>query len=126
MRISSVLLAASAALLASTPAFAHPRLVSASPRPNAVVTAPAALKLTFSEKLIPQFSAADVVMTTMPGMKMVKPMTIAGLKSSVARDGRSVEVRLAKPLSKGSYKLTYHVVSTDTHRVAGGYSFSVK
>ena len=126
MRYSSVLLAAVAALFATTPAFAHPRLVSATPRANAVVTAPTTLKLIFSERLVPQFSGADLVMTAMPGMKMGKPMTIAGLTSSVSRDGRSVDIRLAKPLSRGSYRLTYHVVSTDTHRVAGGYAFNVK
>lgn len=126
MRISSVLLAASVGLLASAPAFAHPRLVSASPAANSVVAAPASLRLNFSEKLVAQFSGADLVMTSMPGMKMSAPMKTSGMKAGVTPDGKSLLVTLARPLARGSYKLTYHVVSTDTHRVGGAYSFSVK
>lgn len=126
MRISSILIAASAALLSGVPAFAHPKLVSATPAANAVVAAPKNLKLTFSEKLVSQFSGAELAMTDMPGMKMNAPMKMSGLKASVTADGISLVVMLAKPLPKGTYKLTYHVVSTDTHRVEGGYSFKVK
>lgn len=126
MRISTVFLAASAALLSAVPAFAHPKLVSATPAADAVVAAPTNLKLTFSEKLVSQFSGAELAMTDMPGMKMTAPMKMGGVKASVAPDGMSLVVTLAKPLPKGVYKLTYHVVSSDTHRVEGGYSFKVK
>ena len=126
MRISSILLAASATLLSAVPAFAHPKLVSATPAADAVVASPTNLKLTFSETLVSQFSGAELAMTDMPGMKMNAPMKMGGLKASVTSDGMSLVVMLAKPLPKGTYKLTYHVVSTDTHRVEGGYSFKVK
>lgn len=126
MRISSILLAASATLLSAVPAFAQPKLVSATPAADAVVAATTDIKLTFSETLASQFSGAELAMTDMPGMKMNAPMKIGGLKASVTADGMSLVVMLAKPLPKGTYKLTYHVVSTDTHRVEGGYSFKVK
>ena len=44
-------------------AYAHPKLVSASPGPNATVAKPARVELRFSEKLMPKFSGADLMMT---------------------------------------------------------------
>lgn len=126
MRTSFLLLAASAALLSAVPAFAHPKLVSVTPAADSVVAAPTKLQLTFSEKLVQQFSGADLAMTDMPGMKMKAPMKMGGVTAGVAPDGVSLVVTLANPLPKGTYKLTYHVVSSDTHRVEGGYSFKVK
>ena len=42
---------------------AHPKLLSASPAANATVAKPARITLRFSEKLMPKFSGADLVMT---------------------------------------------------------------
>ena len=64
-------------------------------------------------------------MTEMPGMKM-GPMKMGGIKISLAPDGKTLVGALAKPLAAGTYKLDYHVVSTDTHRVQGSYTFKVK
>ncbi len=125
MRTSSILLAA-AALFSAAPAFAHPKLISATPAANAVVAAPAKMELTFSEKLVSQFSGGELSMLEMPGMKMNAPMKMNGLAASMTPDGMTMIFALAKPLPKGTYKLSYHVVSTDTHRVEGGYTFKVK
>jgi hypothetical protein len=123
MRIASVL--AVAALIAPLPAFAHPKLVSATPAPNAATAPTARLQLVFSEKLVAQFSGAEVVMTDMPGMKMRGPVRMP-VKASIAEDGKTLVLTLAKPLPKGSYRVDWHVVSIDTHRVKGNYSFKVQ
>lgn len=123
MRIA--LFAATAALFAAAPALAHPKLVSATPAPNAVVAAPARLQLTFSESLVANFSGVDLVMTEMPGMKMSSPHKVA-VTTALGPDGKTVAVTLAKPLTRGAYRLDWHVVSTDTHRVQGSYAFKVK
>jgi len=123
MRFASVL--AAAALVAPLPAFAHPKLVSATPAPNATTAATARLQLVFSERLVAQFSGADVVMTEMPGMKMHGPMKMP-VKASLAEDGKTLVLTLAKPLPKGSYRVDWRVVSADTHRVQGNYSFKVQ
>ncbi len=125
MRTSYLLLTV-AALVSAAPALAHPKLVSATPAADAVVAAPNKLQLTFSEKLVSQFSAAELSMLEMPGMKMNAPMKMGGLTASLAPDGMTMNLTLSKPLPKGTYKLSYHVVSTDTHRVEGGYTFKVK
>lgn len=112
-------------ILMSAPALAHPKLVSASPAPNTAVAAPSKLQLNFSERLVGKFSGADLVMTAMPGMKMSSPMKVPA-RASVAGDAKSLVVSLPKPLGAGAYRLDYHVVSTDTHRVQGSYTFEVK
>ncbi len=125
MRSLSLVVALAVATLASAPAFAHPKLLSANPAANTVVAATARLQLSFSEGLVAQFSGADLSMTDMPGMKMKSPMKMA-LKASLAPDGKTLILALAKPLPRGTYKLDWHVVSTDTHRVQGSYAFKVK
>ena len=125
MRSLSMVAALAAAALASAPAFAHPKLLSANPAANAVVAAPTRVQLSFSEGLVTQFSGADLSMTDMPGMKMNSPMKMA-LKASVAPDGKTLVLALAKPPPRGTYRLAWHVVSTDTHRVQGSYAFKVK
>lgn len=119
------LIAATAALLVAAPAVAHPKLLSATPAPNSVVASPARLQLAFSETLVANFSGVDLVMTDMPGMKMSSPMRMT-VSTALAADGKTMVVTLTKPLPRGGYKLDWHVVSADTHRVQGSYAFKVK
>lgn len=123
MRFAPVL--AIAALVAPLPAFAHPKLVSATPTPDAATAPTARVQLVFSERLVPQFSGAELVMTEMPGMKMHGAMKMP-TKASVAEDGKTLVLTLAKPLPKGGYRVDWHAVSADTHRVQGNYSFKVQ
>ena len=60
---SLALPAALALLSLASAAQAHPKLVVASPAPNATVAKPARVALQFSEKLMPKFSGADLMMT---------------------------------------------------------------
>lgn len=115
---------AAALLVAPVAAYAHPKLLSATPAPNAVTAPTARLQLVFSEGLVAQFSGADLVMTEMPGMKMNAPMKMPAT-ATLGADGKTLVVTLPRALPVGSYKLSYHVVSTDTHRVEGNYSFRV-
>jgi methionine-rich copper-binding protein CopC len=121
--VFGVALAASAFL--TTAAQAHPKLATTLPAADAVVSAPTKVQLTFTEGLVAQFSGIDLTMTEMPGMKM-GPMKMNGVKATLAPDGKTLVATLAKPLSAGTYKVDYHIVSTDTHRVQGSYTFKVK
>jgi methionine-rich copper-binding protein CopC len=112
-------------LVAPAATYAHAKLVSATPAPNGVAAPTARLELAFSEGLVAQFSGADLVMTEMPGMKMNTPMKMPA-KAALGADGKTLVVTLPRALPTGSYKLSYHVVSTDTHRVEGNYSFKVR
>lgn len=118
----STLLAAAALVAFSGTAYAHPKLVSASPAANATVATPEHVELHFSEKLMPAFSAADLVMAAMPGMGAMKMSSTAKL----GPDGETLIITPATRLPAGHYLINWHVVSTDTHKVAGSYAFAVK
>ena len=115
-----------ATALVATAAQAHPKLASTMPAANAVVASPPKIELHFTEKLLAPMSGVDLTMTDMPGMKMRAPMKMPPLKTSVGADGMTLIATPAKPLPAGTYKLSYHVVSADTHRVAGDYTFKVQ
>ena len=108
------------ALGLSPAAMAHAILVKAVPAVGGTVSAsPSDIRITFSEGVEPRFSKIAVA----------------------AADGRSVEtgtanvdptnpatliVPLKTALQPGSYKVTWHAVSVDTHRTEGSFSFTVK
>jgi len=118
----SVLTAAVVALAVAGSAAAHPKLISASPTANATVAIPAHVELHFSETLMPAFSKADLTMAAMPGMTAMKMASVA----TVGADGRTLVVTPQASLAPRRYSVDWHVVSTDTHKVAGSYAFTVK
>lgn len=122
MRYFSLLTAAAATLALAGTANAHPRLLSASPAANATVTSPARIELHFSERLVPAFSKAELTMAAMPGMAAMQIASAA----TVSGDGRVLVVAPRARLHSGRYTVTWHVVSSDTHKVAGTFAFAVK
>ena len=104
----------------ATAAYAHPKLVKSDPAANAVVTAsPKELRLSFNEELVPKFSSADV--KDQKGQKVE-----IGTTTADPTDKKQLVVPLSKPLAAGTYKVEWHAVAADTHRVQGSYSFTVK
>jgi len=101
---------------------AHPKLVTATPSANATVASPPKITLQFSEKLMPAFSKAELIMAPMPGMGAMKMASTA----TVGSDGRSLVVTPASRLPRGRYTVSWQVVSADTHKIAGKYDFAVK
>ena len=100
-------------LLAATPAFAHARLMASEPAANASVKTPGQIKLTFSEKLEPAFSSAnltDAAGKTVPVSKAVGQTTITLMPLA---------------LKAGTYTVSWHSVGQDTHRLGGRFSFKV-
>lgn len=124
-RKAAIAVVMAASVFSATAALAHPKLNSATPAADSVVAAPTRIQLVFSEAIVAQFSGLDLTMTEMPGMKM-GPMKMNGVKATVAADGKTLVAALAKPLPVGTYKLDYHVVSADTHRIQGSYTFKVQ
>jgi hypothetical protein len=53
-------------------------------------------------------------------------MSVGKVTSSVAADGKTLVGKVQSPLPAGTYKLGWYVVTVDTHRVEGSYSFVVK
>jgi methionine-rich copper-binding protein CopC len=107
-----------AASLCSSAAFAHPELQSAEPAAGAATTSPKQIKITFNENVMVQFS--DVELKDQSGK------TIPTGKATVdPANKKQLVVPVNETLSPGDYKVEWHAVSDDTHRVKGGYSFSV-
>lgn len=119
MRFPLVLLAATVATAA--PALAHPMLVSTSPGANAVVSPTAQIRLVFSEPLIEKLCKVDVSMTAAGHGTMSMPGQV-----SFSSDRKTLIVTYAAPLHSGAYKVSYQVVSADTHKVTGSYAFRVR
>jgi methionine-rich copper-binding protein CopC len=124
-RITVLAVAMAMSTITATAARAHPRLEGATPAANAAVTAPAKIQLVFSETLVAQLSGLDLTMTEMPGIKM-GPIKMNGVRATVGTDGKTLVATPGRPLPPGTYKVDYHVVSADTHRIQGSYTFKVR
>ena len=101
---------------AATQASAHAHLVASDPAPNSEASAPKQIVLQFSERLQPRFSGLTV---SMGGMA-------APLRVAVSADRKSLIAVPSRPLAAGAYKVDWHAVSVDTHRVQGTYLFKVR
>ncbi|WP_254606371.1 copper homeostasis periplasmic binding protein CopC [Sphingomonas bacterium] len=109
-------------LIASPAALcAHARLLASTPAANATIAPTNSIRMHFSEALVEKLSGADLTMTGMAGTGMN-----VSAKVRLEPDGKSLALVMAKPLSPGTYKLAFHVTSTDTHRVTGGFAFRVR
>lgn len=116
-RFIPTLVAAVAAFATTSPAFAHARLVSATPASGAAVTAPQSISLTFSERFAAPFSTLEVVNG--------QGRAIA-LRQSVSEDGKTLRGALERPLTAGSYTVRWAIAAADGHRMTGSYSFTVR
>ncbi len=102
--------------VAVVPASAHSRLLSSSPADGATVpTSPGEIVLTFNEDINPQFVTVRV--TDGEGGDVV------GSDASVS--GPRVTVPVEQPIAAGGYKITYRVVSADSHPITGSTTFTV-
>ncbi|MDN3259472.1 copper resistance protein CopC [Streptomyces sp. CSDS2] len=113
-----LLLAVTGALLAgASPASAHAALTGSDPAQGVVAgTAPSQVSLTFSETVA---MGDDSVRVLDPQGKPVQ----TGSPANVS--GTTYAVKLKSGLAKGTYTVTYQVVSADSHPVAGAFTFSV-
>ena len=102
-------------LLVANEASAHALLDRAEPRVgNKVATPPHEVTLWFTQKLEPAFS--NVTVTNAAGQRVD-----AG-KPRISGNQMSVSLR---PGGTGTYHVTWHVLSVDTHTTDGNFTFQV-
>ncbi|MFF7355124.1 MULTISPECIES: copper resistance CopC/CopD family protein [Streptomyces] len=113
-----LLLAVTGALLAGAgPASAHAALTGSDPAQGVVVKqAPSQVALTFSEKVAMNDDSLRVLDPKGKPVQTGKPANLSGT---------TYAVRLKGGLGKGTYTVTYQVVSADSHPVSGAYTFSI-
>lgn len=117
-RYIPALAAFAAGALVSATALAHAFLDHAVPAVGATVAAaPAEVALWFTQPLEAAFSGATV--TGASGQRVD-----AGQATIDPQDPKELRVRL-KTLGPGTYKVSWHAVSVDTHRTTGDFSFTV-
>ena len=107
-----------AALLAAPEAHAHAFLVKSNPAVGSMTAHPGTLSLQFSEAVELSFSGADVLNSAGQAI-MIQQFRFAD-------DGHKVLVAALPMLTPGAYHVRWHVLSADTHRTEGDFTFTVK
>ena len=98
-------------------ALAHAHLDHAAPRVGSTVAQPPKeVVLWFTEKLEAAFSSAEV--------RNAQGAVVSTGKASVIGDRTQLRVPL-KTLPQGTYKVIWRVLSVDTHRTEGDFTFNV-
>jgi methionine-rich copper-binding protein CopC len=99
-------------------AFAHARLDHANPAVGSTVTQPPTeISLWFTEALEAKFSTIEV--------RDAQGRSMQAGPATLAR-GNTAQLRVPlKPLPPGTYKVIWRVLSVDTHRTQGDFTFRV-
>jgi methionine-rich copper-binding protein CopC len=105
--------------LASSAALAHAQLQKAVPAVGGTVTAsPREIRLKFSEGVEPRFSG--IALAGPDGA--AQPIGAPGVDPA---DNSVLVAAIGQTLKPGIYKVTWHVVSVDTHKTQGGFNFTL-
>jgi hypothetical protein len=115
-----VLSAAAVVAMIAGPAFAHTKLVTANPAPNATVRSVASqVQITFNELVMPGFVTLAV---TGPDGAKLHVATVAVDPKNKSRVNAVVH-GFGAP---GAYKVDWTAAGSDMHRVRGSYSFFLR
>ena len=117
-KISTATTVVIAAIISCGAALAHPQLEASEPATGATTSSPKQIRITFNEAVISKFSGIEI--------KDKAGRTIAtGKPQPDPADKKRLVIPVNEELTPGEYKVDWHAVSGDTHRVKGTYSFSV-
>jgi len=115
MRIRILILSALLAVLGNVAAQTHAFLDRASPLVGSTVaSAPREVSLTFTQNVEAAFSSVQVTDGNGARVDQGKPQV----------SGNTMRVGL-KSLSAGTYRVRWQVLSVDTHKTEGSFTFSV-
>jgi methionine-rich copper-binding protein CopC len=108
-----------AAFLVPLPAWAHAHLKQASPSVDGTVKAsPSEITLHFSEDVEPHFSRIALATADGKPLKLDHPATAPG-------DRKTLVSKVPETLAAGTYRVSWHAVSVDTHKTQGSFTFTV-
>jgi copper resistance protein C len=115
----TLILAAALSVIGAAQAQAHARLLKSNPTKGATVASPAALRLSYSEDIVPAQSSVTV---TGLGAKPAATGPIA----LDPKDKHVVTVPVTGKLAPGVYKVDWSMHSADGHTMTGTFAFKVK
>lgn len=112
---SCVLAVAAVLLSGARPAAAHAVLLGQFPQPDAsLAVAPAEVRLRFDEVVTP----VVVRVLDAAGHTVSRP-------DAVSETDTTIHLRLPDRLTRGTYVVTYRVISADSHPVGGSFAFAI-
>jgi methionine-rich copper-binding protein CopC len=112
--------------LASGAIAAPPALVDSTPAADGIATKPAAAELTFDQPVAAATATYEVLMLTMPGMKMDQPMRMAVVSSTLDPSGKVLTATFKAPLPGGTYGLNWTVKNATGETGSGVVNFGVR
>jgi copper resistance protein C len=99
---------------------AHARLTKSVPDAGATLAAsPTEIRLQFNEAIEARFSKIAIE------AKGGTPIATESVSTDPA-DKKVLIIKLKAPLGPGAYKVSWRVVSVDTHKINGSFAFQVK
>jgi methionine-rich copper-binding protein CopC len=104
---------------AAATAAAHSHLEKSVPAADAAVAAASEIRLTFNEAVEPALSRVSVKSKSGEAVEAQKV-------AADPADKATLVLSIAKPLAPGTYSVDWRVVSADSHKMHGSFSFSVK
>jgi copper transport protein len=114
--LGGLLLGLALALVGASPAAAHASLASTDPPQNQVLaSAPDAITLTFTEAVRP----------VAPRIKVIGPDRSVVSAGAPSTNGTKLVIPLGKDAGKGTYLVTFRVISADSHPIGGSFVFHV-
>ena len=118
LSFSFLVFAAFGPLAVPAAVLAHTQLERASPAVGSTIaTAPEEVVLSFTETVEPAFSTIEVRNSAGAPMQAGK---------AIVDPAHGTQMRVAlKPLAPGTYKVIWRVLSVDTHRAQGNFTFRV-
>ncbi len=115
-RLLEPLLSAVFTCCLTTLAFAHAFLDHATPAVGSSVQgSPSALELTFTQSIVAGFSGVSLKAEGGGSVPVGKPSI----------SGNTLTARVGHALKPGTYVVSWHVVSVDTHHTQGSFRFTV-
>jgi len=126
MRLSRAFLVGSAVLLSGATYASPPRLVESRPADDGIASRPASIALTFDQQVTSAEAGYDILMVTMPGMTMEKPMRMDVASSAVEGDRKTITAALKAPLPPGTYEVTWRIKSATGEPGTGILRFGVR
>lgn len=121
MRIPTLLAAAALGLAMPAALLAHVEVTATVPSAKA----PKTITLTFDQPVNPANAAASIVMTAMPGMPNHGEMLIRNFTTAWSQDRKTLTLKLANHLPKGTYEVRWQARGADGHAITGAVNFKI-
>jgi methionine-rich copper-binding protein CopC len=125
VRIPALFAAVALGLAAPGAVSAHISVTGATPAEGSTVKSTKTITITFDKPVDQATAAASIVMTAMPGMPNHGEMLIRNFTTAWSQDRKTLTLKLANHLPKGTYEVRWQARGADGHAITGVVNFKV-